>query len=132
MTDHGRILLVEDDSGIGDAVEEFLADEGYEVSCARDGDEALQILEGGGPPPRLILLDLMMPGMDTGEFRRRQRASERLAGIPLVIVSADRHALERSAELGADGCLLKPMSGDALLAVVRRYCGGSACGDVTA
>jgi CheY-like chemotaxis protein len=64
--------------------------------------------------------------VDGDEFRRRQRASSRLAAIPLVVVSADRNAVERAEELGADGCLLKPMSGDALLSVVRRYCGGAA------
>ncbi len=123
MTDQARILVVEDDAGIVDAIEQFLADEGYHVDCARDGAEALALLERGEAAPQLILLDLMMPGMDTGEFRRRQRSSARLADIPVVIVSADRHALERSVELGADGCLLKPMTGDALLEVVRRYCG---------
>jgi CheY-like chemotaxis protein len=121
-----RILLVEDDVGIGDAVAEFLADEGYEVSCARDGGEALALLESDAPAPQLILLDLMMPGMETAEFRRRQRASSRLAHIPVVVVSADRNAEQRSRELGVEGCLPKPMSGDALLAVVRRYCGWTA------
>ncbi len=121
MSSH-RILLVEDDPGIVEAMTIFLEEEGYAVLCAPGAAEALAMLEEAGPGPAVILLDLMMPGMDAFEFRARQRADPRLAAIPVVVVSADRHAPERARELGAAGCLLKPMRPDDLLATVRRYC----------
>jgi CheY-like chemotaxis protein len=122
MMGRRSILLVEDDAGVGHAMADLLSVQGYEVLCARDGAEALEILAEREPPPGLILLDLMMPGMDPAEFRRRQLSSPRVAGIPLVVVSADRQAEQRARELKAAGCLVKPMAPERLLEVVRRYC----------
>lgn len=95
-----RILLVDDDSALREALAEFLEERGYEVSCAGDGREALALL-AAPPPPDAILLDLAMPVMDGWAFRAAQRRDPRWALIPTIILSAslgmDDGALEKLA-----------------------------------
>ena len=83
-----RILIVEDDAPIQSALASLLDDEGYEVSLANDGEEALNRMEGDALPD-LILLDLRMPVMDGWEFRSAQKRDSRLAQVPVVVLSAD-------------------------------------------
>lgn len=114
-----RILLVEDDFSIRETIAEVLEDEGFRVTCAANGAEALARL-AAGDAPALILLDLMMPVMDGSEFRRLQRDDPRLADIPVVVLSAGHAADQRAASLGADGFLQKPFEVDSLLETVTR------------
>src|SRR5215510_8699670 len=65
-----RVLVVDDDQDIRDALCELLRDEGYEAIAVANGEEALTYLKGGNLPC-VILLDLMMPVMDGWEFRRQ-------------------------------------------------------------
>lgn len=113
------ILVVEDDFDVRDALTDALEDAGYPVLAARHGREALDLLEG--EPPRLILLDLMMPVMDGYDFRRRQLEEPRYAEIPVVVLSADQAVARRSQEMGANGWLAKPVDFDRLLAEVSKY-----------
>jgi len=114
------ILVVDDDPDILEAVGEILADEGYRVRRARDGQEALERL--AAEPPALVLLDLMMPVMDGVAFARAMRAAPEHAGIPVVVISADGHP-GRAREVAADGFLAKPFDIEALLEVVRQHVG---------
>jgi two-component system phosphate regulon response regulator PhoB len=84
-----RILIVEDDKYILSAFQDLLNDEGYSVSTASNGQEALDILRASDQLPNLILLDWMMPVKDGLEFRREQSADASLAKIPTVMMSAD-------------------------------------------
>jgi CheY-like chemotaxis protein len=81
------VLLVEDDALVRGAMKMVLEWEGYRVSCAGNGREALDLLHGG-ERPALILLDLQMPVLDGWEFRREQGRDPALAPIPVVVVSA--------------------------------------------
>ena len=85
---HGSILVVDDDEDIRLALSSLLEAEGYEVSTAVDGADALQLLAAGARAD-VIFLDLGMPNIDGREFRRRQRQDPRLANIPVIIVSAE-------------------------------------------
>ena len=115
----GEVLVVEDDFAIRETLRELLEDEGYDVSWASNGQEALHVLSRRAP--RVILLDLMMPVMDGWEFRHAQRQDPALASIPVVVISAD-HALEHKvAAMAVDGWLAKPFELDALLTTLRRY-----------
>ena len=107
-----RLLLVEDDPSIRATLAEMLEDEGYAVSTATNGREALELLRRNAPPD-LILLDLMMPIMDGWEFRVEQRADPVLAGIPLLAMSADLSAKARA--IAADAYLRKPIDFPELL-----------------
>lgn len=123
MAHTARILVVDDDPDLRSSLVEVLEGEGYEVSCAKNGEEALGALAGGAPSA--ILLDLTMPVMDGWTFRDRQRLDPRLANIPTVVISAS--LLDpRSAALGADAFLVKPFEVWRLTETLQRLCGARA------
>ena len=115
------ILIVEDDADVREAMAVFLAGEGYAVVEARHGAEALHQLRS---PARvcLILLDLFMPVMDGWAFRAEQLRDQALAGIPVIVISADASAPRRGRELGAVASMVKPIDFDVLLEHVDHYC----------
>jgi CheY-like chemotaxis protein len=117
-----RILIVEDDASVREALAVFLEGEGYSVSEAGDGAEALACLRGS-ESFGLILLDLMMPVMSGWEFRDVQAKDPALASIPVVVITADNSAVQQAARAGVAGCLLKPLEFPELLSYVDRYCG---------
>ena len=112
------VLVVDDDPDILEALSEILEAEGFEIRRARNGKEALERLEPD--PPNLILLDLMMPVMDGWEFAQRMRQKPTVAGIPLIVLSADRNVGSKAADIGAVGHLAKPFELNDLLDMVRR------------
>jgi signal transduction histidine kinase len=115
-----EILLVEDDGSIRSSLQGILEDEGYLVTTAENGREALERLRSGGPPD-LIILDLRMPVMDGWEFRAAQKSDPALAQIPVLAVSADGSA--KAAAIDAEAYLHKPLSTDALLNAIGRILG---------
>ena len=115
-----RILLVEDDPDIAEAMTDVLKDEGHEVVSAFNGKEALALL-ATDPLPQLIFLDLMMPQMDGAQFRAVQVQDPRLSKIPVVLISADRNLATRAKELGIDAWLSKPTTPDKVLAAAERF-----------
>ena len=117
----GSVLLVEDDEDIRASVGEILRDEGFEVIAATDGNDALRLLRAANELPRLILLDLMMPVMDGWACRTAQLADERLAQIPVVILSAATDVRRHAAQLHADDYLVKPLDVPLLLNAVERH-----------
>lgn len=124
MSSQHHILIVEDDFDIRDTLSQILADEGYRVSTAANGREALDLLATGALPS-IILLDLMMPVMNGWQFRAAQRQDARLSGIPVVVISADAGVFQRADVLDAAAILKKPVQLDELLEKVRAY--GQAC-----
>jgi len=117
----GTVLLVEDDDDIRGSIAEILREEGFEVVSASDGDEALRFLREAAEAPRLILLDLMMPVMDGWAFRAAQLADERLAKIPVVILSAATDVRRHAAQLRVDDYLVKPLDVPLLLNAIERH-----------
>ncbi|HXJ22565.1 MAG TPA: response regulator [Polyangia bacterium] len=111
-----RLLVVEDDDMIREALTDLLRDEGAVVTPAQNGREALQQLRGAHAID-LILLDLMMPVMDGWEFRVEQRADPQLAPIPLIAMSADMSAKARA--IAADAYLRKPLDFSELVGRIR-------------
>ena len=116
--DSGRVLVVDDDALIRDTLATALTDEGYAVRVAPDGQAALQTLHEWMPD--LIVLDLMMPVMDGLAFRAAQRAVDRAAHIPVIVLSAAHNVQARVAGLGAAAVLSKPFDLGILLDVVER------------
>jgi DNA-binding response OmpR family regulator len=115
-----RVLVIEDDLDIQQALAQVLTDDGYEAECASDGGEALVKLRERSDKPSVIILDLWMPGMDGFGFRRAQLASDETADIPVVVVTAAGVAPTEMAALGLAYVLRKPVDLDILLRVVRR------------
>jgi len=120
-SDHPSVFLVEDDPDIRDLVGNVLSLEGYEVTSASNGREALDLLRGASPP-RVILLDLMMPVMNGWELRAELLRDEALSNIPVVVISGDGSIDRKAASLGVEGYLRKPVDLDNLLATVQRFC----------
>lgn len=118
----GRVLIVDDDFDIRDALADVLQAEGYDVHGVADGELALEYLRAN-PAPALIILDWMMPNCDGPHFRKLQREDAAIANIPVVLLTADARITEKSAEVQVDDYLKKPVQLDRLLAVVRRFCG---------
>ncbi|MGC3997161.1 MAG: response regulator [Anaeromyxobacter sp.] len=120
MSSPARILVVEDDLAVRETIVEVLADEGYDVSSAANGAEALQRL-AGELRPDLIVLDLMMPVMDGPTFRARQRTDPRLSGIPVLVLSASHRNEFAGGPLG-EAFLAKPFDLKRFVDTVHRFC----------
>jgi DNA-binding response OmpR family regulator len=114
-----RVLIVEDEPDIRDLVVHHLKREGYQVSAASSGEEALRQVQAA--PPDLVLLDLMMPAMDGLEVCRRLRQDPATAMLPIVMLTAKGDEVDRvlGLEIGADDYIVKPFSPRELLARVR-------------
>ena len=117
-----RVLIIEDDEAISEAIASLLEDCGYGAVRAADGRGGLEALRNG-PKPALILLDMAMPGMNGWRFREEQMKDAALAEIPVVVFTADSQAEERARELGAAGWLRKPVDPRRLLSTVEKHCG---------
>ncbi len=101
---------------------ELLGLEGFQVSCASNGREGLELLESSPELPGLILLDLMMPEMDGYEFREAQLRDPRLAGIPVLIMTAGSDIELKAQSLGVHGYLQKPFADiETILGVVASF-----------
>jgi CheY-like chemotaxis protein len=118
-----KILFVDDSLDHQELVAEFYFGEGYEIVCASNGQEALDLLETMEKLPAFILLDLMMPVMDGHGFRDAQLNNPRLTPIPIVIMTADINVEAKAKKLNANAYIVKPANVDDLLNAAKRYCG---------
>lgn len=125
MNDRGRparLLLVEDESADVHLAKHALDHAGLdtEVTVARDGEEALELLESGYVPD-LALLDISLPGMTGTELLGRIKADERFRRIPVVMLTTSRHPDDVLAAYDnhAAGFLNKSMSGGEFLEAIR-------------
>jgi len=116
------IFVVEDSADIRDLLRILYEREGYDVSFAHDGSEALEKLQNASEPPGVILLDLQMQGMDGEEFRTQQLRDPKIASIPVLLMTGRSEAEIASKNIGAQGFLKKPVSLDTFLAVAKKYC----------
>ncbi len=115
---HRKVLVVEDDHLIREAIAEALDEEGFEVVEAANGREALDKLHGP-EPASLVLLDLMMPVMDGWSFREAQLHDPEISNIPVVVLSA-----VRDDSVPAQRHFSKPCDLDELLDTVWEFTGG--------
>ena len=111
-----RILTVEDDERIRTAVKLALEDEGWNVTEADSGEDALEAF--GRQPTDVVLIDIMLPGIDGFEVCRSIR---RTSDVPIVMVTAraDTHDVVAGLEAGADDYLTKPFAPKELSARIR-------------
>lgn len=117
-----NVLIVEDDFAIRECLAEILASEGFRVEKAANGREALDYLRSQPVAPRAIILDLMMPVMNGYEFRERQLKDERLAGIPVIVISAQSNFESDRDHLQAASYIAKPIDLDVFLSVLDSVC----------
>ena len=117
-----KIMVVDDDPNIRELVRLYLEKEGFEVTCAERGDEAVKMFRAS--PPNLMLLDVMLPGMDGWQVCREVR---KISNIPIIMLTAKDETFDKvlGLELGADDYIVKPFDMKELVArikaVIRRF-----------
>jgi len=122
-----RVVLIEDDGDIAEAIGYQLEKVGLQVRVARTGEEGLEAVRKGAD---LVLLDLNLPGIDGLEVCRMIRRQPTTAHVPIIIVSARADEVDRvlGLEMGADDYVVKPFSLKELAArakVALRRAGGA-------
>jgi chemosensory pili system protein ChpA (sensor histidine kinase/response regulator) len=120
------VLVVDDSLTVRRVTQRLLAREGYRVTTAKDGLDALEKL--AEETPLVVLSDIEMPRMDGFDLARNLRADARWAGLPIIMITsriAQKHR-EHAAQLGVNHYLGKPYSEDDLLGLVARYAGQTA------
>ena len=140
MGTSGKILIIDDEADAISYLEAILHDNGYETVSASDGTEGMKKVRES--PPRLILLDLMMPGGSGVKFLNEIRTDEKLKGIPVIVQSGARQvtgvdmqqylgkqpfrdrkkeALGVDVDIKPDAYLEKPINPSELLATIKKY-----------
>ncbi|MDQ6688113.1 MAG: response regulator transcription factor [Actinomycetota bacterium] len=111
-----RVLVVEDEESYSDALAYMLRKEGFEVTVANTGPEALASFDRTGAD--IVLLDLMLPGLPGTEVCRQIRQT---SNVPVIMVSAKDEEVDKvvGLELGADDYVTKPYSPRELVARIR-------------
>ena len=114
-----KILVVEDERNLNDAVCHILEEAGYDTESAFDGERGLELALGGGYDA--IMLDVMLPGMDGFEVVRKIREAK--DEVPVIIVTAKSATADKIEGLdhGADDYMTKPIDTDELLARIRAH-----------
>ena len=114
-----RVLVVDDEPDLLELVRINLAQSGYTVETAASGSDALAALRRA--PPDVMLLDLMLPDLSGTELCARVRADQRLAALPIIMLTAKSEEIARvvGLELGADDYVTKPFSPRELALRVR-------------
>jgi len=120
-----RVLIVDDEPNIVLSLEFLLRQQGYEVTVARDGEEALAA--AAAQRPDLVVLDVMLPGLDGFEVCRRLRERSELAGLKILLLTARGRDVDRVRGLdeGADAYMSKPFSTRELMTAVAELLEGT-------
>jgi CheY-like chemotaxis protein len=113
----GTVLVVEDDVSIRELIAEILRGEGYAVTEAADGLDALRACDR--ERPALVLLDMRMPRLDGWSFASALR--HRQVNVPVIVMTAEHNARDWAEEIDADGYLAKPFDLDDVVRTVARH-----------
>ncbi len=117
-----KVLVVDDDPAILEICSDLLQTEGYTVSVATNGQQALEQIRMD--PPHVILMDIMMPVLDGVEACRQVKANPATAEIPVVLMSARTNLTRQSQDLAsADALVAKPFDIDHLLNTIHDLVG---------
>ena len=119
MSESPHILVVDDEEHLAIGIKFNLEAEGFKVTTASNGPEALSLLESADPPIKLVVLDIMLPGMSGYEVCEQLRASGRF--MPVLMLSARTLSEDktRGFDVGANQYLVKPFELEELLSRIK-------------
>jgi CheY-like chemotaxis protein len=121
---HPSVLVVDDDEGIRETLQEVLTAEGFDVTVAENGAVALEAMRS--TLPDVVLLDLMMPVMSGWELLETVGGDESLRGTPIIVLSAMSAPLaSKGAFGGVRCCFSKPVDLGALLSALETVTAGA-------
>ncbi|MEB3272261.1 MAG: response regulator transcription factor [Prochlorothrix sp.] len=114
-----RVLLVDDEPGIREAVQAYLQDDGFTVDVASDAQEGWDKLQQVRPD--LVITDVMMPQVDGYQFLQQMRGDDRFKALPVVFLTARGMTSDRiqGYQAGCDAYLSKPFDPDELVTIVQ-------------
>ncbi len=116
-----KVLIVDDSLTVRDALQEFIQDIGLEPYTARDGIEAVKLLEE--MTPNIVLTDMEMPNMNGVELTKYIRAREDIKDLPILMITSRSQTKHRNLALdaGVNECITKPYSEDQLLESIQNF-----------
>lgn len=117
-----KILVVDDDLDILEAIQFTLEDAGYEVTTTEKGEYAENLHDTNGGLPDVILLDVLLSGKDGRLICQKLKSQEETRHIPIIMMSAHPNAKQSVSAVGADDFVAKPFNVDELLAKIAQYC----------
>ena len=115
-----RILLLEDNSNMRDAINEALFMHQHEVETAPNGREGIQIIESGKFNPEIIVTDLKMPQVSGEELLRMVKANPKFQNISIIVMSGSPIDEQKVMAAGADAFILKPFKHAELEEIIQR------------
>lgn len=112
-----HVLIVEDEQELRESLEELFEDEGFVVSTAENGADALAQLQNASQLPCCMILDLLMPVLNGIELYAEMKQDARLADLPIIVTTSDPSR-------APEGLLImkKPINLERLVLAVRQYC----------
>lgn len=119
----GRLLLVDDEPGLREAVQAYLEDSGFTVDVASNANQGWDLLQQ--KTPDLVISDIMMPQVDGYQFLKQLRDDPRFKTLPVVFLTARGMTSDRiqGYQAGCDAYLPKPFDPDELVAIVENLLG---------
>ena len=116
-----KVLVIDDDPDILDAVQMTLMTGGYDSDITTKGDETYKKIQDYKPD--LIILDVLLSGNDGRAICKNLKRNKKTKNIPIIMISAHPTAKDSTKECGADSFIAKPFSIVELLAEVKKYIG---------
>ncbi len=116
-----KILAIDDDSDILNAIQYTLEDAGYKVKTSEKGENAENLHGTKNGLPNLIILDVLLSGKDGRDICKKLKSQKETKHIPIIMISANPHAKESSIEVGANDFLSKPFDIDNLIHMIEKY-----------
>lgn len=111
-----KVLIVDDEDGILDVLSMALEAKGFDVQCAHDGAEGVEMAKSF--LPSVVILDIIMPKMDGWEACRAMREDKRLDQTKIILLTTS-HKLKQAKEAGANQVMLKPFDLDQLVRAIE-------------